>query len=51
MGFALSIASILLFVHLSGTVAMGALLPWLALGPALGLWAMRPLVEEESRRP
>ncbi|MDO9483976.1 MAG: MFS transporter, partial [Hydrogenophaga sp.] len=40
MGFALSIVSILLFVSLAETVSLGALLPWLALGPALGLWAM-----------
>ncbi|MCU0930644.1 MAG: MFS transporter [Serpentinimonas sp.] len=50
IGFALSIASILLFVHLSDTVSLGILLPWLAVGPALGLWAMRPLVREEFRR-
>jgi MFS family permease len=49
MGFALSIASILLFVSLSETVSLGALLPWLALGPGLGLWAMRRLVREEMR--
>lgn len=49
MGFALSIVSILLFVSLAETVSLGALLPWLALGPALGLWAMRQLVSEERR--
>jgi MFS family permease len=49
LGFALSIVSILLFVSLSQTVSLGALLPWLALGPALGLWAMRGLVREELR--
>lgn len=47
IGFAISIASILLFVTLSETVALGTLLPWLALGPALGLWALRPLVQAE----
>jgi MFS transporter, DHA1 family, inner membrane transport protein len=51
MGFALSIVSILLFVSLAQTVSLGALLPWLALGPALGLWAMRGLVREERRAP
>ena len=49
LGFALSIVSILLFVSLSQTVSLGALLPWLALGPALGLWAMQGLVREELR--
>ncbi|MDM7942955.1 MAG: MFS transporter [Hydrogenophaga sp.] len=49
IGFAISIVSILLFVSLAETVALGALLPWLALGPALGLWALRPLLREESR--
>ena len=48
IGFAISIASILLFVALSETVALGTLLPWLALGPALGLWALRPLVRAEQ---
>lgn len=51
MGFALSIVSILLFVSLAETVSLGALLPWLALGPALGLWAMRQLVREEQSSP
>ncbi len=50
IGFGISIASILLFVSLAETVALGALLPWLALGPALGLWALRPLLREEQRR-
>jgi DHA1 family inner membrane transport protein len=49
IGFAISIVSILLFVSLSETVALGALLPWLAIGPALGLWALRPLVQAEQR--
>lgn len=47
IGFAISIVSILLFVSLSETVALGGLLPWLAVGPALGLWALRPLVRVE----
>lgn len=48
MGFAISIASILLFVSLSETVPLGTLLPWLAIGPALGLLGLRPLLRERS---
>lgn len=50
IGFGISIASILLFVWLAETVPLGALLPWLAIGPALGLWALRPLLAEERAR-
>jgi DHA1 family inner membrane transport protein len=49
IGFGISIASILLFVSLAEHVALGALLPWLAIGPALGLWALLPLWHEEAR--
>jgi hypothetical protein len=31
-------------------VALGALLPWLALGPALGLMALRLLLRDEAKR-
>lgn len=51
IGFGISIVSILLFVSLAQTVRLGALLPWLAVGPALGLWAMARLVREERRAP
>ncbi|MES2890346.1 MAG: MFS transporter, partial [Pseudomonadota bacterium] len=51
IGFAISIVSILLFVSLAEAMPLGALLPWLAIGPALGLWALRPLWREETRRP
>lgn len=50
IGFGISIVSILLFVWLAESVALGALLPWLAIGPALGLWALRPLLAEERVR-
>jgi len=51
IGFAISIASILLFVSLSETVPLGSLLPWLAIGPVLGLWALLPLLRDEHRPP
>ena len=44
LGFAISVVSIELFVRLSQSVPLATLLPWLALGPALGLWALRPLL-------
>lgn len=47
IGFAISIASILLFVELSARLPLGWLLTGLAVGPALGLWALRPLLREE----
>ncbi|TNF62112.1 MAG: MFS transporter [Burkholderiales bacterium] len=49
IGFGISIVSIMLFVSLADRVALGALIPWLAIGPALGLWALRPLVRAERR--
>ncbi len=48
IGFGISIVSILLFVTLADTVPLGWLLTGLALGPALGLWALRPLVQERA---
>jgi len=50
IGFGISIVSILLFVSLAETISLGALLPWLAVGPALGLWAMWRLVREEREQ-
>jgi MFS transporter, DHA1 family, inner membrane transport protein len=44
IGFAISALSIALFVHLAQQHALATLLPWLALGPALGLLALRPLL-------
>jgi len=43
IGFAISALSIELFVRLAQSVPLAQLLPWLALGPALGLLALRPL--------
>jgi MFS family permease len=44
IGFAVSVLSIELFVRLAASVPLGALLPWLGIGPLLGLWALRPLL-------
>jgi MFS transporter, DHA1 family, inner membrane transport protein len=44
IGFAISVASIELFVRLAQTTPLDALLPFLAVGPVLGLWALRPLL-------
>ena len=44
VGFAISIASIQLFVALAEHWPLGSVLPWLGLGPLLGLWALRPLL-------
>lgn len=43
LGFAISIASIEGFVMLASRHELGTLLPWLAMGPLLGLWMLRPL--------
>ncbi len=48
IGFAISIISIQLFVTLAQTVALDRLLPWLAIGPALGLLALRPLLRRNA---
>jgi len=47
IGFAISIVSIMLFVWLTQWLPLGWLLTGLALGPALGLWALRPLISGE----
>lgn len=44
VGFAISVASIQLFVGLAQSVPLASLLPWLAAGPVLGLLALRPLL-------
>lgn len=43
IGFGISILSIQLFVTLAERHDLAALLPWLGLGPLLGVWALRPL--------
>ncbi len=43
LGFALSVATILGFTAAVQAVGLAAALPWLAIGPLLGVWVMRPL--------
>jgi MFS family permease len=45
IGFAISIVSIELFVALAERASLAAVLPWLGLGPLLGVLALRPLLE------
>jgi MFS family permease len=49
IGFAISIASIQLFVSLLPTVPLAQLLPWIGLGPLLGLWMLWPLLAARAR--
>ena len=44
IGFAISVLSIELFARLAPSLPLAGLLPWLAAGPILGLWFLRPLV-------
>ena len=44
IGFGITVLSIELFVRVAQAVPLSALLPWLAVGPALGLWMLRPLL-------
>ncbi|HAJ14276.1 MAG: MFS transporter, partial [Hydrogenophaga sp.] len=48
IGFAISSLSIVLFVQLSEHMPLGWLITGLAIGPALGLWALRPLWRERA---
>jgi MFS transporter, DHA1 family, inner membrane transport protein len=48
IGFAISVASIELFVRAAQVWPLAQVLPWLALGPALGLWMVRPLLLQPS---
>ena len=48
IGFAISVVSIELFVQASGAWPLELVLPWLAVGPVLGLAMLRPLVTATS---
>ncbi len=45
IGFGISVLSIELFVRLAAAHGLAAVLPWLAVGPVLGLLALRPLLK------
>jgi DHA1 family inner membrane transport protein len=49
LGFAISVVSIELFVRAAHAWPLATVLPWLALGPVLGLWMLRPLMSERAR--
>ena len=51
LGFAISVVSIELFVRATATWPLATVLPWLALGPVLGLLALRPLAGFATWRP
>jgi MFS transporter, DHA1 family, inner membrane transport protein len=44
VGFALSVVTITLFASLAAALPLAQVLPWLALGPAIGVLCLRPLV-------
>jgi len=48
VGFAISIASIQLFVALVQHWPLATVLPWLGVGPVLGLYALRPLLRRSG---
>jgi MFS family permease len=43
IGFTLSVATITLFAAMASVWPLAQVLPWLAVGPAVGLWFLRPL--------
>ncbi len=49
IGFAISVATITLFAGLATVWPLAQVLPWLALGPALGVWCLRPLLTAQAR--
>jgi MFS family permease len=48
IGFAITIVSIQVFAHAAASTPLARLLPWLAIGPAIGLLALRPLLRERT---
>jgi MFS transporter, DHA1 family, inner membrane transport protein len=50
IGFAISVVSIELFVRAAQAWPLAGVLPWLAIGPFLGLWMLRPLLVATASR-
>jgi hypothetical protein len=48
IGFAISVLSIELFARAAQFVPLALLLPWLAVGPVIGLWFLRPLLRRHG---
>jgi hypothetical protein len=48
IGFAISILSIEFFVRWAAQAPLANVLPWLGIGPLLGVWALRLLWREPS---
>jgi MFS transporter, DHA1 family, inner membrane transport protein len=48
IGFAISALSIELFVGWAGAASLATVLPWLAVGPAVGLLALAPLLQRRD---
>ena len=48
IGFAISVVSIQLFVAAAQAWPLAQVLPWLAVGPAIGLWMMRSLLRRSA---
>jgi MFS transporter, DHA1 family, inner membrane transport protein len=44
IGFSISVATITGFVFMATQLPLAQVLPWLAFGPVLGLWSMKPLL-------
>ena len=51
IGFAISIAGIQVFVALLPHLPLAKLLPWIGIGPLVGLWLLRPLLRDDAGRP
>ena len=51
IGFAISVMSIQLFVPAAQRLPLALVLPWLAVGPLIGLWMMRTLLASRTANP